>query len=119
LRCVFLMICLIMAGTALGAEGPFDGVYTGKQSPTKGPVPPCAAEEDVSVTISGEALTFTHSRLRNFGLGFHPHQDGSFSEIYQDIGGDTVLIEGRIVGGILDADVSGRSCRHHWHLKKG
>ena len=53
------MICLIMAGTALGAAGPFDGVYTGKQSPTKGPVPPCAAEEDVSVTIRGEALTFT------------------------------------------------------------
>jgi len=34
-------------------------------------------------------------------------------------GGDTVLIEGRIVDAILDADVSDRSCGHHWHLKKG
>jgi hypothetical protein len=119
--CVFLMtlIWLIAAGAALGAESPFDGVYTGKRSPMKGPVPPCAAEEDVSVTIDGETLTFTNSKLRSFGLGFHPHQDGSFSEIYQDSGGDTVLIEGRIVDAILDADVSDRSCGHHWHLKKG
>jgi hypothetical protein len=111
------IICLIMAGTALGTEGPFDGVYTGKRTPTKGSVPPCAAEEGVSVTISGETLTFTNSKLQNAGLGFEPHQDGSFSTIYQGV--ETVLIEGRIVGDVLDADVSDSSCSHHWHLKKG
>jgi hypothetical protein len=100
-------------------EGWFDDVYTGERSPMKGPVPPCAAEEDVSVTISGETLTFANSKLRGFGLGFLPHQDGLFSEIYQNIGSDTALIEGRTVGGILDADVSDRSCQHPWHLRKG
>jgi hypothetical protein len=68
------IVYVLSIGLAFGAEGTFDGVYTGKWSPTKGPVPPCAAEEDVSVTISGETLTFTHSKLQNFGLGFQPHQ---------------------------------------------
>jgi hypothetical protein len=110
-------ICLTIVRPA--TADPFDGVYTGKRSLTKGSVPPCTAEEDVSVTISGETLTFTNSKLRHVGLGFYPHQDGSFTEIYQDIGGGTVLIEGRIVGDILNADVSDSTCEHHWHLKKG
>jgi hypothetical protein len=89
---------LLCGGLALGAEGTFDGGYVGKRVRTKGPTPPCVAEENVSVTIHGGTLSFTDSALRNIVIGFEPHQDGSFERIYKDIGGGMVLIEGRIVG---------------------
>ena len=69
--------------------------------------------------IHGETLTFTDSRLRSFVLDFQPHKDGSFKEIYQGTGGATVLIEGRITGNTIEAEVSDSTCAHHWHLKKG
>jgi hypothetical protein len=72
----------------------------------------------VSVTIQGSAVTFTNSGFRNFALGFDPHEDGSFSETYVDIGGWAVFVQGRIVGDVLEADVSSRACEHHWHLKR-
>jgi hypothetical protein len=113
------MICLAVAGPALGAEDMFDGVYTGKRVLTKGSGPRCPAEDDVSVTIHGEILTFTNSALRNFLIEFAPHPDGSFRQIYVDAGGDTVTIQGRVTGGFLDADVTNAPCEYHWHLKKG
>jgi hypothetical protein len=73
----------------------------------------------VSVKIHGDTLTFTDSLLRNVVIGFEPHQDGSFNRIYTDIGGGTVLIEGRITGDVLEADVINSPCEHHWRLKKG
>jgi hypothetical protein len=113
------MICLVVAGPALGAENTFDGVYTGKRVLTKGSGPQCPAEDDVSVTIHGETLTFTNSALKNFLIAFNPNQDGSFSQIYVDAGGDAVTIQGRVTGGFLDADVTNPPCEYHWHLKKG
>jgi hypothetical protein len=121
-RLVVWGICWLSAlaasGPPLGADT-FDGVYTGKRALTKGPGPQCPPlSEDVSVTIHGDALTFTNGALRNFSIGFDPHQDGSFSEISTPTGGASVLIEGRIVGDDLDADVTNGPCEHHWHLKK-
>jgi hypothetical protein len=113
------MVGLAVVGPALRAENEFDGVYTGKRVLTKGSGPTCPTEEDVSVTIHGATLTFTNSALRNFAMGFVPHPDGSFGEIYTDIGGASVLIRGRIVGDVLDADVSDGPCEHHWHLTRG
>jgi hypothetical protein len=113
------MICLAVAGSALGAGTSFDGAYTGKRVLTKGSGPECPAEDDVSVTIRGEALTFTNSALKNFLIAFNPHQDGSFSQVYVDVGGDAVTIQGRIASGVLDADVANAPCEYHWHLKKG
>jgi hypothetical protein len=98
-------ICLILAEPAISAEDAFDGNYTGERVLTKGPVPPCAAKDNVSVTIQAGTLTFTDSLLRNVVIGFEPHQDGSFNRIYTDIGGGTVLIEGRVTGDVLEADV--------------
>jgi len=111
------IVCLLSAGLALGAEGTFDGVYTGKRVLTKGPKPPCVDEESVSVTIHGDTLSFTDSALRNVVIGFEPQQDGSFTRIYT--GGATVLIEGRIVKDLMEADVTNGPCQHHWSLKKG
>lgn len=113
------IVVLAVSGPALHAETTFDGVYTGKRVLTKGSGPACPTEENVSVTISGETLRFTDGSLRSFVLAFHPHQDGSFSQIHADIGGDSVLIQGRIAGDALEADVTNRACEHHWHLKKG
>jgi hypothetical protein len=96
----------------------FDGVYNGNRVLTKGWGPSCSVEQDVSVTIHGETLTFTDSNLRNFTLGFYPLQDGSFSLIYVDAGRATVNIRGRIIGDIIEADVDNPPCGYHWHLKR-
>jgi len=111
------MIGLLVAGPTLGADI-FDGTYTGTRVLTKGEADRCPAKEDVSVTIRGEALTFTNSQLHNYVLGFDPRPDGSFGQIHTDMGGTSVLIRGRITGGVLDADVTGPVCEHHWHLTK-
>jgi hypothetical protein len=107
------------AGPALGAENAFDGVYSGKRVLTKGSGPACPTEEDVSVSIHGETLKFTNSALHDFVMGFEPHPDGSFRDISADAGGGSVLIQGRIVGNVLEADVTNGPCEHHWHLTKG
>jgi len=53
-------LCLAVAGSpTLGAEHTFDGTYSGQRVLTEGsPSPRCPLEEDVSVTIHGETLTF-------------------------------------------------------------
>ena len=73
------IVVLALSGPALHAGTTFDGVYTGKRVLTKGSGPACPTEEDVSVTITGETLSFTNGSLRGFVLAFQPHQDGSFS----------------------------------------
>ena len=92
------VLCLAVAGiSALGAEHNFDGVYTGKRSLTKGSAGPnCPAEDNVSVTIHGETLTFTNSALKKFTQPFYPGPDGSFGETYTDAG--VPPSEERIIG---------------------
>ena len=83
------MICLV-AGSALSAEPThkYDGVYTGKKSLTKGtPSKTCPAEDDVSVTITGETLAWTDSAYKNFTQSFDPGPDGSFGETHTHAGG--------------------------------
>jgi hypothetical protein len=109
----------IICFAVLAAAGSFDGVYTGTRVLTKGPTSAgCDAREDVSVTISGNILTFTDSELRQFPIEFEPKPDGSFEEISINMGGTTVDIHGRATGSTLDADFSNPPCVHHWHLEK-
>jgi hypothetical protein len=110
-------IWLAAAEPELGADT-FDGVYTGERVLKKGTDPACPTEEAVSVTIHGEALTFSDSAFRNFVMGFEPHPDGSFRDISVGVSGSSVLIEGRLVGNVLDADVTDGPCEHYWHLTK-
>ena len=112
------LICLTVAGSAWGAGNRFDGVCTGKRSLTKGPTPLCLREEDVSVTIHGNTLTFTNSALKKFTIGFNPFSEGTFGTIYNDNGGRTVFIQGHITGDTIDADIVNAPCEHHWHLQK-
>jgi hypothetical protein len=112
------LIGLAVAGPTLSDENVFDGAYTGKRVLTKGPTPQCVPSEDVSVIIKGDTLTLTNSALRDYPLGFDPHPDGSFSLISTGASGAGVLIQGRIVGSVLDADVTNGPCEHHWHLTK-
>ena len=112
------MICLAAGIPALGAEHPFDGVYSGKRVLTKGSDRTCPAQDDVSVAIHGETLTFTNSALKKFAITFYPSQDGSFGETYTDEGGAAVRIHGRVIGDVIEADVTNPPCEHHWNLKK-
>jgi hypothetical protein len=114
-----LGLCFAVAGSpALSAQHEFDGVYSGKRLLTKGSGQDCPAEDNVSVNIHGEVLSFTNSALRNFGIGFYPRQDGSFHLTYTDDGGDIVNILGHINGDVIEADVSNPPCEYHWDLKK-
>jgi hypothetical protein len=78
----------------------------------------CPVQDDVSVTIHSQTLSFTNSELRNFAIGFYPREDGSFHQTYADGGGDTVNILGRVAGDIMDVGVTNASCEYHSHLKK-
>ena len=124
LSLTFGMICLV-ARPALNAEPEhkYDGVYTGKRSLKKNEADTsCPAEDDVSVTITGETLTFTNSALKNYLMPFYPGPDGSFGQTHQDQGGDVVHYHGRIIGDVMDVDVETPEtpdCEYHWHLKKG
>ena len=114
-----LRLCIAAAAIpALGAEHTFDGVYSGEKSADRRLGSYCPAEDDVSVIIYGEMLSFTDSALRKFRVGFYPGQDGSFGEISVGEGDNAVQIRGRLVGDIIDADVTNGACKHHWHLKK-
>jgi hypothetical protein len=68
--------------------------------------PTCAPTGDVSVTIQDNTLTLTNSALRSFVMSFDPHPDGSFSRFYADASEGYMLIRGRIVGNILEADIN-------------
>jgi hypothetical protein len=114
---VIAVTCSLAAAAPTMAAGAFDGAYTGKRVLTKG-LEQCAASEDVSVTIHGGALTFTDSALHDYSIGFDPRPDGSFDLISTGLSGAVVLIQGRIVGDVLDTDVTNGPCEHHWHLTK-
>ena len=117
---VFGLICLV-AGSALSAEPEhkYDGAYTGKRSLTKGTASPtCPTEDDVSVTIDGETLTFTNSALKKYTMPFDPSPNGSFGQTHTDESGAVVHYHGRITGDVIEADVATPGCEYHWHLKK-
>ena len=115
-----LGLCLTVAGIpTLGAKHTFDGAYSGKRMLTKGAAGlNCPAEDDVSVTIHGEVLTVTNSTYKNYSTGFYPRPDGSFGGIFTGQGVTDSYYRGRIVGDIIEADVSNPPCEYHWHLKK-
>ena len=96
----------------------FDGTYTGKRVLTNGDKTFCPTEDNASVTIKGDNLTFTDSNAKDYTIDFSPRSDGSFSELSAIIGGAVVAIRGRINGNALDADVPSAHCQHHWHLEK-
>jgi len=121
LSLIFGTFCLV-AGPALSTEPEhkYDGVYTGKRSLTKGTASTtCPAEDDVSVTITGEMMTFTNSAFKKYLMPFYPSQDGSFGQLFQHQGHGVVHYHGRIIGDVMDADVENPPCEYHWHLKRG
>ena len=116
LSLIFGTFCLV-AGPALSTEPEhkYDGVYTGKRSLTKGTASTtCPAEDDVSVTITGEMMTFTNSAFKKYLMPFYPGTDGSFGQTETD-----EHCHGRTIGDIIDADSENPDCEYHWHLKRG
>jgi hypothetical protein len=64
------LLLVAVAEPAVTAAVTFDGSYTSKRVLMKSSSPQCVPSEDVSVTIDGNALTFTDGALSNFGIGF-------------------------------------------------
>ena len=116
---LFGAICLVAGGSVFGAENTSNGVYTGTRSRTKGPDLQCLAEENVSVTVQDTIMLFTNSILHSFVLEFSPSPDGSFERTYISSAGHYVVIRGRIIGNLIEADVDNEPCSHHWRVKKG
>ena len=120
LSLIFGMICLV-AGPALSAkpEHKYDGVYTGKRSLTKGTLSTtCPAEDDISVTITGETMKIT-TREKKYIMPFYPRPDGTFGQIPMSNGGSGFLhYHGRILGDVMDGDTENPPCEYHWHLKR-
>ena len=112
------MVYLAIAGSALGVENKFDGVYIGERTLTKGSGPMCPTDDNVSVNIHGETLTFTNRALQKFVMGFRPRRDGSFRQNHVHKGGAFVNIKGRVIGDLIEADVINPPCEHHWRLRK-
>ena len=112
-----LIACLALAAPAF-AENSFDGTYSGERVLTKGDPSGCVAKDTVSVTIHGSQLTFSNSAAKDYTIGFFPQSDGSFGQLSGNIGGDVVDIRGHVGNDVLDADVSGAYCTHHWRLRK-
>ena len=116
-------IFLLLIGTsllsgAIPAVGQsFAGIYTGKRMLTKGDLS-CPAEDNVSVTIKDDTLTFTDSNAKDYTISFKPKPDGSFHELSADIGGTVVDIRGQVADSALEADVISAHCQHHWHLER-
>jgi hypothetical protein len=113
----FSIAVLAIAGPVVAAGESFDGFYVGRRTLTKGP-DQCPTNQSVSLIIHGDVLTFTNSVLENFAIAVDIHPDGTFSDIYVDVGGDVTEIHLRIVGSVLDADVTNPPCQHHWRLEK-
>ena len=112
-------LCLAVAGTLLWVLSISTMASTLEISYlTKGSGPKCSVEEDVSVTIHDQTLTFTDLNFRIVVLDFYPRQDGSFGLVYVDAGRATVNIRGHVIGDIIEADVNSPPCEYHWHLKK-
>jgi hypothetical protein len=112
------IICFAVAGLARSSEHKFDGVYVGKRWPTTGSDSRCLAEEDISVVIRGESLTFSSNEFRKFAMGFYPRADGSFNQSHVHVEGAYVTIRGLVTGDIIQADVINPPCEYHWSLKK-
>jgi hypothetical protein len=84
---IILGLIYPLTGSPLSAEAQhkYDGVYTGKRALTKGTASAaCPAEDDASVTIDGETLTFTNSALKKYIMLFAPSPDGEFGQTHTD-----------------------------------
>jgi hypothetical protein len=113
-----LFACVALAARVVSAASPFDGTYTGERVLTSGDPGNCIARDPVSVIIHESKLTFTNKMLQDRTIDFLPRADGSFNGITGDRKGDVAVIGGHIGADVLDADVSGPQCTHHWHLAK-
>jgi hypothetical protein len=105
-------------GPAASATNSIDGTYIGDTVLTEGDPAACGANGTVAITIQGEQLTFTNNTVKDYVAGFFPRPDGSFGQLSAVMGGQVVVIRGHVRDGVLDSDVIGAHCTHHWHLEK-
>jgi hypothetical protein len=111
-------IGIAVMSPTLGADNPFDGIYSGTRTLTKGSYESCPKVEEMSITVQGGKFTFTNSFSQSLHSVVEIRSDGSFSDIHQGGVARSFYISGKITDGVLEAEASSSSCLHHWSLKK-
>jgi hypothetical protein len=75
-------------------------------------------DEAVVAELGGAFADRASHALRNYAIGFYPSPGGTFDGTHVEVGGDVCEVQGRIVRGVLDAEVDNPPCEHHWPLEK-
>jgi hypothetical protein len=114
----FCTIVVAVTSPTLGADNPFDGIYSGTRTLTKGSYESCPKVEEMSITVQGGKFTFTNSFSRALLAVVKIGSDGSFSSIHQGGVAGSWYISGKIARGVLEAEANSSACLHHWSLKK-
>jgi len=125
-RCLLLLvgaaICFALVGTRAPASSPFDGVYSGDQTTTRGGAGSviCPNGPTTSITVSDGRFTAVYNSQNHIGVNLEIAADGSFSgtQRYGGGGGTMARVNGRITGNVLEADITGNTCAYHLSLKK-
>jgi hypothetical protein len=127
MRCLLLLVgCAsfsALAGTKLAASSPFDGVYSGKETMTRGGGPSvlCTIRTTASVTVSDGRFTYVYDPgAVHIAVNVEIAADGSINgtQRYEQGGQDVAIVSGRMTGNTLEADIGGRACQYHASLKK-
>lgn len=125
LRCLLFLIgcaiCSVFVGTNAIASSPFDGVYTGQLTNTRGgdtAGSPCGSSHGITVTVKDAQFTYVHNRQKGVVVNLGIASNGSFSGSQTWGKGLEVRVAGEITGDTLAADEDSSSCHFHWSLKK-
>lgn len=109
-----LIACMTLAAPAFA--DPLDGTYIGERVLIMGDPTGCVLKDPVSVTIKGNALTFSDSQTKGYTISITPDPDGFIGQLASDEAGKIVQLRGHLEKDELDGDVIGPICSHHWHL---
>ena len=118
---LLLMACAnfsALPATKAAASNLFDGVYTGKETITRGGGPSalCTIRATASVTVNDGRFTYIYDPGAVHIAGtVEIAADGSLkgTQRYEQGGQDVAIVSGRMVGNSLEADIGGRACQYH------
>jgi hypothetical protein len=112
-----------LATTRLAASNPFDGIYSGTETMTRGGGPSvlCTIRATASVTVSDGQFTYVYDPgAVHIAINVKIAADGSVrgTQRYEQGGQDVAIVRGQMTGNTPEADIGGRACQYHASLKK-
>jgi hypothetical protein len=116
------LACVPLVDVALAANGGYDGVYRGDVTRTRGDDSICGkATFPASYSVVNGQFSIVYDASHHVGVTIEVQTDGSLSGNQRYVVGTRqaqVIAKGRIAGNVLDVDVDGLACAHHYHLTK-